>query len=93
MVPQLLLVCKIQVTLANLVVALVLPMLALVIMVLAASLLLLALTAGHMEPVPIPAPSVTPSSLVIRAVLPSPTCKVVALATAIGFQLDILGLL
>jgi hypothetical protein len=33
------------------------------------------------------------SSLVIRAVLPSPTCKVVALATAIGFQLDILGLL
>jgi hypothetical protein len=93
MVPQLLLVFHIQVTLANLVVPLVVPMLAPVIMVLAASLLLLAFTAGHMELVPIPAPSVTPSSLVIRAVLPSPTCKVVALATAIGFQLDILGLL
>ena len=93
MVPQLLLVCHIQVTLANLVVAPVVLMLAPVSVVLAASLLLLALTVGHMEPVPIPAPSVTPSFLVIRAVLPSPTCKVVALATAIGFQLDILGLL
>ena len=100
MVPQLLLVFHIQVTLANLVIAPVIPLLALVvpmltpvIVVLAASLLLLALTAGPMEPVPIPAPSVTPSFLVIRAVLPSPTCKVVALATAIGFQLDILGLL
>jgi hypothetical protein len=100
MVPQLLLVCHIQVTLATLVITPVVPMLALVvpmlapdIVVLAASLLLLALTAGHMEPVPIPAPSVIPSFLVIRAVLPSPTCKVVVLATAIGFQLDILGLL
>jgi hypothetical protein len=93
MVPQLILVFHIQVTLVNLVTSLVIPMLALVIVVLTASLLLLALTAGHMEPVPIPAPSVTPSFLVIRAVLPSPTCKVTALATAIGFQLDILGLL
>jgi hypothetical protein len=93
MVLQLLLVFCIQATLANLVVTPVVLMLALVIVILAASLLLLALTAGPMEPVPIPAPSVTPSSLVIRAVLPSPACKVVALATAIGFQLDILGLL
>ena len=93
MVPQLLLVFCIHATLANLVVAPVVLMLAPVIVVLATPLLLLALTAGHMEPVPIPAPSVTPNSLVIRAVLPSPTCKVVALATAIGFQLDILGLL
>ena len=93
MVPQLLLMFRIHATLANLVVAPVVPMLAPVIVVLAAPFLLLALTAGHMEPVPIPAPSVTPSSLVIRAVLPSPTCKVVALATAIGFQLDIPGLL
>ena len=100
MVPQLLLVFHIQVTLANLVIAPVVPLLALVVPMLtpvivvhAASLLLLALTAGPMEPVPIPAPSVTPSFLVIRAVLPSPTCKVEALATAIGFQLDIPGLL
>jgi hypothetical protein len=93
MVPQLLLVFCIHATLANLVVSLVVLVLAPVIVDLAAPLLLLALTAGHMEPVPIPAPSATPSSLVIRAVLPSPTCKAVALATAIGFQLDILGLL
>ena len=100
MVPQLLLVFHIQVTLANLVIAPVVPLLALVvpmltpvIVVLAASLLLLALTAGPMEPVPIPAPSVTHSYLVIRVVLPLPICKEVVQATATGSQLDTPGLL
>jgi hypothetical protein len=60
-------------------------MLAPVVVVLAAPLLLLAPTAGCMGPVPIPAPSVTPSYLVIRVVLPLPICKVVVQATATGF--------
>jgi hypothetical protein len=83
----------INVTLASLVVNPIVLMLALVIVALAAPLLLLALTAGHMGPVPIPAPNVAPSYLVIRVVLPLPICKEVVQATATGFQLDTPGLL
>jgi hypothetical protein len=83
----------INVTLASLVVDPIVPMLALVVVVLAAPLLLLAPTAGCMGPVPIPAPSVTHSYLVIRVVLPLPTYKEVVQATATGFQLDTQGLL
>ena len=77
----------INVTLASLVVDPIVPMLALVVVVLSAP------TAGCMEPVPIQAPSVTHSYLVIRVVLPLPICKEVVQATATGFQLDTPGLL
>ena len=83
----------INVTLASLVVDPIVPMRALVVVVLTAPLLLLAPTVGHMGPVPIPAPSVTHSYLVIRVVLPLPICKGVVQATATGFQLDTPGLL
>jgi hypothetical protein len=83
----------INVTLASQVVNPIVPMLALVVVVLTAPLLLLTPTVGCMGPVPIPAPSVTHSYLVIRVVLPLPICKELVQATAIGFQLDILGLL
>ena len=50
-------------------------------------------TAGRMALVLIPAPSVTPSYLVIRAALLLQICRVVVQATAIGFRPDKLGLL
>ena len=83
----------INVTLASLVVDPIVPMRALVVVVLTALLLLLAPTVGRMGPVPIPAPSVTHSYLVIRVVLPLPICKEVVQATATGSQLDTPGLL